>query len=298
MQIEPFYDKRSGTISYVVYDAATKDAIVIDPVLDYEPVGSKIWTESVDEVVDFIRNHDLTLHYIFETHAHADHLSGSQLVQQAFPDAKIGVGERITEVQRVFKTVFNLPPEFCTDGCQFDVLLSEERPVYAGSLEINSIFTPGHTPACVTFEIEDALFTGDVLFMPDVGTGRCDFPGGSAENMYDSVQKLYQRPDETRVFVGHDYPSGRDAAWESTIGEQKRTNIRIPASIPKADFVRYRNERDATLEAPRLLFQSIQVNVDAGKLPDPSSNQKRYLRIPINVFKPNPEDGDTTLQEV
>lgn len=299
MEIKAFYDTRTATISYVVFDKKTRDAVVIDPVLDYDPRASKTWTESADEIINFVRDNALKLGYILETHAHADHLSGSQIIQEAFPEAKIGVGERITEVQKVFKMIFNLPADFPTDGRQFDLLLSEETPLKVGSLEIETIFTPGHTPACATFKIEDAIFTGDALFMPDMGTGRCDFPGGSSHALYDSVQKLYKLPDETRVFVGHDYqPGGREVAWETTIGAQKADNIQIPAGRSREEFIKFRDTRDATLAAPQLLFQSVQVNVDAGRLPDPDHNEVRYLRIPVNVFKPDPETGDTTLEEV
>lgn len=299
MNIKAFYDERTSTLSYVVYDSATRDAVAIDPVLDYEPKSSKTWTESADELIAFVKDNDLNLHYILETHAHADHLSGSQIVQQAFSDAKIGVGERITKVQEVFKSVFDLPADFPTDGRQFDVLLSEDESLQVGSFCIDTIFTPGHTPACATYKIEDAIFVGDTLFMPDMGNGRCDFPGGSAEHMYDSIQKLYALPDATRVFVGHDYqPGGRELKYETTIGEQRANNIQIPADRSKEEYVKFRNERDAGLDAPRLLFQSVQVNVDAGKLPEPSGNEVRYLRIPVNVFKASRDDGETELGEV
>src|SRR5690554_226414 len=299
MEIKSFYDTRTSTLSYIVYDSASRDAVAIDPVLDYDPKSSKTWTESADALISFVKDNQLKLHYILETHAHADHLSGSQIVHQAFPDAKIGVGERITEVQKVFKEVFDLPADFPTDGRQFDVLLSEDTPLQVGSFSIETIFTPGHTPACVTFRIEDAIFTGDVLFMPDMGTGRCDFPGGSAEAMYQSVQKLYALPDDTHVFVGHDYqPGKRELKWETSIGEQKAKNIQIPAGRSREEFVKFRTERDAGLDASRLLFQSVQVNVDAGKLPEPSDNQVRYLRIPVNVFKPSRDTGQTRLDEI
>jgi glyoxylase-like metal-dependent hydrolase (beta-lactamase superfamily II) len=299
MNIKTFFDPRTWTFSYVVWDDQTRDAVVIDPVLDYEPKASKTWTESAEEVIDFIKGNELNLHYIMETHAHADHLSGSQVIKDAFPDAKIAIGERITEVQAVFKDVFDLPQDFPTDGRQFDVLLSEGQTLEAGSLEIDTIFTPGHTPACATYKIEDAIFTGDALFMPDMGTGRCDFPGGSSEDLYESIHKLYELPDDTRVFVGHDYkPGGRELAWETTIGEQKANNVQIPADRSKEEFVEYRDSRDATLEAPKLLFQSVQVNVDAGNLPEPSRNEVRYLRIPVNVFKPDTSEGETELDEV
>lgn len=299
MQIEAFFDARTSTLTYVVWDAETRDAVAIDPVLDYEPAASKTWTESVDQVVQFVRKHGLTLHYIMETHAHADHLSGSQLLKETFPEAKTVIGSRITEVQAVFKKVFDLPPDFPTDGRQFDILLENGSTLTAGALQIHTLFTPGHTPACATFRIEDALFTGDAIFMPDMGTGRCDFPAGSAEDLYDSItERIYTLPDATRMFVGHDYqPGGRPLQYETTVGEQKRSNKQLRADTPKADFVRFRTERDATLEAPRLLFQSVQVNVDAGRLPQPHDNQVRYLQIPINIFRPD-SDGEITERSV
>lgn len=299
MNIEPFYDERTSTVTYVVWDDATRDAIVIDPVLDYEPTGSKVWTESADEVVKFLRGHDLELRMILETHAHADHLSGSQILKDAYPEAKLAVGQRITEVQRVFKDVFDLPDDFPTDGRQFDRLLGDGERVDVGSLSFEVIFTPGHTPACATYKFGDAIFTGDALFMPDMGTGRCDFPAGSATDLYDSVQRLYALPDDTRVFVGHDYqPGGREIAWETTIGEQKRSNVQLKEGTTREEFVEFRTKRDKGLAAPRLLFQSVQVNVDAGALPKPADNQRRYLRIPINVFRPEPEPETMELGDV
>ena len=199
--------------------------------------------------------------------------------------AKIGIGAEIAAVQQVFKGIFNLPDDFATDGSQWDVLLREGQPLQAGSLTIEPIHTPGHTPACYSFLIRDALFTGDALFMPDSGTGRCDFPGGSAAQLYDSLQKLYALPDATRVFVGHDYqPDGRDVKFETTIGDSKASNIQLRADTTKEAFVAFRTKRDATLRPPRLIFQSLQVNADAGHLPAPDSNGRRYLRMPMNVF--------------
>jgi glyoxylase-like metal-dependent hydrolase (beta-lactamase superfamily II) len=196
--------------------------------------------------------------------------------------------------------VFDLPEDFATDGRQFDVLLQEGDTLRAGSVQVHTIFTPGHTPACATFKVGDAIFTGDALFMPDMGTGRCDFPGGSATDLYDSIQKLYALPDSTRVFVGHDYaPGGREYAWETTVGEQKAKNIQLAGSTSREDFVTMRTRRDKTLDAPRLLFQSVQVNIDAGRMPEPNANQTRYLRIPINVFKPVvTADARTTIDPV
>jgi len=289
VHVEAFFDDRTSTLTYVVFDPESHDAVVIDPVLDYEPRGSKIFTESVDRVIKYVRDNDLRVHLILETHAHADHLSGSQALRRAFPYAKTAIGARITEVQELFKERFDLPEDFPTDGRQFDMLLDDGETVEAGTLSLEVIPTPGHTPACVTYQIPYgeglAIFTGDALFMPDQGTGRCDFPGGSASDLYDSVTRLYELPAETRVFVGHDYqPGGRDVAWESTVAEQRASNVQLPADISKEDFIERRETRDASLDAPKLLFQSIQVNIDAGRLPEPGGNKTRYLKIPLNVF--------------
>lgn len=286
MQVKAFFDPRTFTVTYVVRDPATNDAIIIDPVLDYDPAASKVWAESVEQVIDYVRAEKLNVHYILETHAHADHLSGSQLLKRAFPQAKIAVGERITVVQQTFKTIFNLTEDFATDGSQFDRLLKDGEIVEAGSLKLEVIFTPGHTPACATYKIEDAIFTGDAIFMPDGGTGRCDFPAGSAKDLYHSISsKLYTLPDSTRVFVGHDYqPGGREVKWETTIGDEKQDNIQLKATTSEDEFIQFRAARDKTLAAPKLLFQSVQVNIDAGKMPKPSEDKKRYLKIPINVF--------------
>jgi glyoxylase-like metal-dependent hydrolase (beta-lactamase superfamily II) len=299
MEIKGFFDTRTYTITYVVFDEATRDAVIIDPVLDYDPVGSKIWTESVDVVLDFVKGKELNLHYILETHAHADHLSGAQKIKELYPNAKLGVGAKITKVQEVFKDVFDLPTDFPTDGRQFDLLLEDGQVMEAGSLSFKTIFTPGHTPACATYQFDDAIFTGDAMFMPDQGTGRCDFPAGSAEDLFESItQKIYTLPDTTRVFVGHDYqPGGRELKFETTVAAQKEANIQLPASRSREDFVRFRSERDAKLNEPKLLFQSVQVNVDAGKLPEPSDNEMRYLKIPLNVFRPEGE-GELELNKV
>lgn len=300
MEIKAFFDERTFTLTYVVFDPETRDAVVIDPVLDYDPAGSTTFTESVDEVAAFVNDNGLKLHYIMETHAHADHLSGSQALKRAFPEAQLAIGERITQVQRLFKEVFDLPAQFATDGRQFDRLLREGEEVQAGSLRFDVLFTPGHTPADATYRFGNTIFTGDSMFMPDFGTGRCDFPGGSARSQYDSiVNKLYKLPDETRVFVGHDYqPGGRELRYETTIGEEKRSNVQLPVGRDEEEFVRFRTERDATLSAPRLLFQSVQVNVDAGRLPDPNANGVRYLRIPVNLFRPEDMEGEIREGEI
>ncbi|HEX4925552.1 MAG TPA: MBL fold metallo-hydrolase [Bdellovibrionales bacterium] len=281
--VKAFFDKATWTLTYAVFDPATRDAVVIDPVWDYDPAVSKMSTDSVEAVFEFVRANELKVHYILETHAHADHVTGAQPLRDRLPGAKVAVGANIRDVQEVFKKVFNLEGGFATDGSQFDRLLSEGETIRAGSLEIKTLFTPGHTPACSSYVIGDSVFTGDALFMPDYGTGRCDFPAGSADALYTSVhEKLYKLPDETRVFVGHDYqPGGRPVAFESTIGEEKRKNIQLSEKTTRQEFVKFRTERDRTLSAPRLLLPSVQVNIDAGRLPRPENNGTRYLKIPV-----------------
>ncbi len=287
LHIETFFDERTYTLTYVVHDPETQDAVIIDPVLDFEPVGARIWTESVDRVLQYLQDQQLKLRLVLETHAHADHLSGAQRIKEACPSVKVGIGARITETQRTFKTLFDLPEDFATDGSQFDLLLEDGQAIQAGSLKIETMHTPGHTPACATYRIGDALFTGDALFMPDSGTGRCDFPGGSAEDIYESItERIYAQPDQTRVFVGHDYqPSGRELRFQTTVGEQKAHNYALNVNTSREDFLAFRTQRDSELRAPRLLFQSVQVNVAAGHLPENGQGQV-FLKIPVNVFKP------------
>jgi glyoxylase-like metal-dependent hydrolase (beta-lactamase superfamily II) len=291
-EVKAFFDPRTSTLTYVVWDATTRDAVVIDPVLDYDALSSSTWTESVDQVARFVREHALRLHYVLETHAHADHLSGSQLLRRRF-ETKVLIGERIREVQQTFKRIFDLDAGFPTDGSQFDRLVADGETLYAGSLAVGVIATPGHTPACVTYRIGDAIFSGDLLFMEDYGTGRCDFPRGSAEAMYDSVHKLYDLPDDTRVFVAHDYqPGGRDVRWQTTIGTSKRSNVQLNERTTREEFVDFRHRRDAGLPAPKLLFQSVQVNIDAGRLPAQHANGVRYLTLPLNFLRPANELGE------
>lgn len=280
METKAFFDPDTFTLTYVVYDPASCDALVIDPVLDYDLLASTTSTRSVEQVATFIRTLELRVHWVLETHAHADHLSGSQWLKQQF-GAKIAIGERIREVQATFKPVFDLPA-LATDGSQFDRLLADGEVLECGTLRVETIATPGHTPACVSFKIEDAVFTGDALFMHDYGTGRCDFPNGSAAALYDSVQRLYALPDDTRVFVGHDYqPGGRPVAWETTIGRSKAANPQLRATTTRAEFVAMREGRDKTLAPPRLLYPSVQVNIDAGRMPPAHANGRHYLTIPI-----------------
>lgn len=283
IQIQHFFDPATSTLTYVVHDPKTLDAVVIDPVWDYDPAASKLSTKSMDQVVAYIKENKLTPHYVMETHAHADHLSSSQLFKNIFPGIKVAIGERITEVQKIFKPVFNMPKDFNVFGADFDVLLKEGETLAAGSLKIKTFFTPGHTPACASYLIDDALFTGDAVFMPDSGTGRCDFPAGSAESLYDSVHgKIYNLPDSTRVFVGHDYqPNGRELKFETSVAEQKEKNIQLKAHTSKAEFVEFRTKRDATLSAPKLLLPSIQINIRAGHLPPPEDNGTSYIKLPL-----------------
>jgi len=292
MEIRAFFDEPTFTLTYLVWDPQTKDAVVIDPVLDYDPLASQTTTKSADELGEVIEALGLKLRWVLETHAHADHLSASQLLKRRH-EAPVAIGARIVEVQETFKGIFDLPEDFATDGSQFDRLLADGEVLEAGSLKVEVIGTPGHTPACVTFKIEDALFTGDALFMDDYGTGRCDFPRGSAEQLYDSVHgRLYQQPDETRVFVGHDYmPDGRALAYETTIGKSKANNPQLRGDTPRERFVEFRTKRDATLAPPRLIFQSVQVNADAGHLPKAHGNGIRYLRLPLNLFGPTDDLG-------
>lgn len=283
--VKEFFDEATWTLTYIVYDQETKDSIILDPVWDYDPAASKMSAKSAEKVLSFVAEHGLKVHYILETHAHADHVSGSQILKSKLPGTKVGIGAKITEVQKVFKNVFNLDPEFKTDGSQFDLLLEEGQVLTAGSLKIETIYTPGHTPACASYVIGDAVFTGDALFMPDYGTGRCDFPAGSSDELYTSVhEKLYNLPNHFRVFVGHDYlPNGRDLEFQSTIGEEKAMNIQLRQETSRAEFTEYRNKRDKSLAAPRLLLPSVQVNIDAGQLPMPEKNGARYLKIPIRT---------------
>lgn len=287
MKIEPLFDRRTWTVTYLVWDEASRDAVAIDPVLDYDPLRVRVYDESIQHLAGLVKRHELKLHWTLETHAHADHISASARLRDQL-GARIAIGQAITRVQGTFKGVFGLGDEFRTDGGQFDRLVQDGDVLEAGTLRIGVITTPGHTPACVTWHIGDALFTGDALFMPDSGTGRCDFPAGSAADLYTSIQKLYALPDTTRVFVGHDYqPGGRDFRCETTIGESKQANIQLKGHTDRESYIKFRTERDATLSPPNLIFPSIQCNIDAGNLPAPAGNGMRYLKLPMGVFGPN-----------
>lgn len=284
LKLKSFYDQATYTLTYVVFDEKSRDAIIIDPVMDYDPHSSTISYESVEKVLNFIKEKELNLSTILETHAHADHLSGAEEIKKRLPQVKTAIGEKITIVQKTFKSIFNLP-ELSTNGEQFDYLLKDGQKINFGSISVKVISTPGHTPACSSYLIEDMLFTGDTMFMPDGGTGRCDFPKGSAEDLYHSIhEKIYSLPDETRIFVGHDYqPGGRDLRYETTVGDSKENNIQLKQKTTKDEFLEFRNKRDATLNAPKLLLQSVQVNIDGGALPKAEDNKTAYLKMPLTI---------------
>lgn len=282
MKIQHFFDPDTFTLTYLVIDESTKDTVIIDPVLDFDPPSGLVKDKSIQEVLAYIKAKGLHIRAILETHAHADHLSSSQILKQNFPEAILGIGEKIKVVQEVFKAHFNLPFQK-TDGSQFDRLFKDFEEVSFGSLKMKALPTPGHTPACMSYQFGDAVFVGDSLFMPDSGTGRCDFPKGSAKDLYQSVGKtLYSLPDETRVFVGHDYsPGGREMRYQTTIGESKKSNIQLKGNTTEKDYIEFRTARDKTLKAPRLLLPSIQVNIAAGHLPEVEDNGKSYLKLPL-----------------
>lgn len=280
--VHAFFDEATNTITYLVREPQGRACAVIDSVLDFDYASGRTDTRSADAVIAFIRAQDLDLQWVLETHVHADHLSAAPDIQEAL-GGQIGIGDRITVVQETFGKVFNEGTRFARDGSQFDRLFRDGDALMIGQMRVDVMHTPGHTPACLTYVIGDAAFVGDTLFMPDFGTARCDFPGGSADVMYASVQRILALPDATRIFVGHDYkaPGRTDYAWESTVGAQKAQNIHI-SGRSQADFVALRQARDATLAMPRLIVPSLQINMRAGHLPEPEDNGTRYLKVPIN----------------
>lgn len=282
-RVEAFLDPDSETFSYVVYDQPGGNAAVIDPVLDYDPKSGRTATTGAQRLVDFIREQQLKIAWILETHAHADHLSAAPFVRDQV-GGKIGIGEHIREVQQIFRRVFNLEKNFLCDGSQFDHLFADGETFNVGELPGRVIFTPGHTPADMVWQIGDAVFVGDTLFMPDVGTARCDFPGGDAATLYRSIQKLLTLPGDTRLFMCHDYPPPErsDHRHETTVAEQRAHNIHVKKGISEAEFVAMREKRDATLDMPRLILPSIQINIRAGTMPPAEDNGISYLKIPIN----------------
>jgi glyoxylase-like metal-dependent hydrolase (beta-lactamase superfamily II) len=283
-QIESFYDQATGTVTHVVYDRPGGHAAIIDPVLGYEPKAGRIATAAADKVAAFVRSQTLTVQWILETHAHADHLSAAHYLQRGL-GGRIGIGAHIGTVQKVFKQIFNLGPEFVPDGSQFGYLFKDGERFRIGTLEAEALFVPGHTPADMAYKIEDAVFIGDTLFMPDVGTARCDFPGGDARTLYRSIHRLLALPDDTRLFMCHDYPPpGRAVSWECTVAEQRAGNVHVMDGVSEDAFVQMREARDAMLDMPVLILPAIQINIRAGALPAAEDNGVRYLKIPLDVL--------------
>lgn len=282
--VEGLFHEGTSTICYIVADPLTRRCAVIDTVLDFDPAAGRTTTTFADAVIARVRALGWETEWVLETHVHADHLSAAQHVKAGL-GGRIGIGEHIDEVQVSFAEIYNLGPGFRADGSQFDHLFADGEQFAIGSIHAKAIHTPGHTPACVTYVIGDAAFTGDTIFMPDFGTARCDFPGGSAERLYGSIRRILDLPAETRVFVGHDYaPDGRPHAWETTVAEQRAANKHVRDGISEEEFVRMRTERDAQLAMPGLLLPSIQVNIRGGRLPEPESNGASYLKLPLNRF--------------
>ena len=282
-RIQAFFDEPTSTVTYLVWDPATRQAAVIDPVLDYDHRSGKASTASADRVLDAARADDLTIAWVLETHAHADHLSAAPYIRQR-TNARVAIGEHIRDVQTIFRPVFNLD-DVSGDGSEFDRLLKDGETLQIGQLTMEVLHTPGHTPACVSYRIGDAVFVGDTLFMPDYGTARADFPGGSARTLYRSIQRLLALPPQTRIFLCHDYKApGRDSyAWETNVAEERARNVHVREGIDEEAFVAMRQQRDATLAAPTLLLPSIQVNIRAGQLPRAESNGVQYLKIPVRM---------------
>lgn len=281
----PVYDAETGTWSYVVFDPASRRAALVDPVLDFDPKAGRTGTASAEKLLAIVARERLSVQWILETHAHADHLSAGAWLKTQLDGARLAIGEGIVEVQRSFRRIFNLGKSFAVDGSQFDHLFANGEQFSLGAIDVKAIPVPGHTKDSLAYLIGDALFVGDSLFMPDGGTARCDFPGGDAAMLYRSIQRLYALPESTRVFVCHDYsPGGREPRCETSIGEQKRDNIHVRDGVSEAEFVALRTARDATLDMPTLILPAIQVNIRAGALPEPEDNGVRYLKLPIDAL--------------
>ena len=281
--VHAFFDPDTWSLTYIVQDPNSGSCAIVDPVLDYEAASGQTTTESADEVVAKVEAENLTVEWILETHVHADHLSAAPYLQKRL-GGRIGIGAHISEVQNIFGNLFNAEPEFQRDGSQFNQLFADGDTFAIGGLTVTAMHTPGHTPACMTYHIGDSLFVGDTLFMPDFGTARCDFPGGNARALYQSIQRLFTLPPETRIFMCHDYmPNGREMRYETTVGEQKKFNIHLHDGISEEEFVTMRSAKDKTLSMPALMLPSVQVNMRAGELPPPEDNGIRYLKIPLDA---------------
>lgn len=283
--VQQFFDEPTNTFSYVVQDPDSQACAILDSVLDFDYAAGRTDVRSADAIIDYIRSHDLTVEWILETHVHADHLSAAPYLHEQL-GGRTGIGSNITVVQKVFGKAFNAGTEFARDGSQFDRLFEEGDTFAIGQLEGRVLHTPGHTPACLTYVIGDAAFVGDTLFMPDFGTARCDFPGGDARTLYHSIQKVLSLPPETRLFMCHDYgaPGRDDFRFMTTVAEERKSNIHVHEGVTEEAFVAMRQERDATLDMPRLILPSVQVNMRAGHLPPAEDNDQVYLKIPINLF--------------
>ena len=283
LEIRPFFDEATKTVTYLVWDAGTRDGAVIDPVLDFDFASGVVDTRSAEQVLAAARAFGVKLLWALETHAHADHLSGAPFIKSR-TGAKIGIGEHIRDVQKIFRPIFNAT-DLNPDGSDFDHLFKDGERFRLGDLEVEVLHTPGHTPADISYRIEDAVFVGDTLFMPDYGTARADFPGGDARQLYRSIRRLLSLPPETRLFMCHDYKApGRDAyAWETTVAEQREKNVHIKEGVSEDDYVAMRQARDATLSAPTLLMPSIQVNIRAGRFPPAEANGVRYMMVPVKL---------------
>ncbi len=282
MVIQHFFDPATSTLTYVVHDE--RAGVVIDPVLDFEPASARTSWTSAEAVARYIDTRQLTIPFVIDTHAHADHLTGLTFFKTRY-GARTVTGRSVGEVQRRFRDIYNLAPDFPIDGRQFDVLLDEGQALEVGAFQVRAMHTPGHTPAHMSWQIDEAVFVGDTLFMPDYGTARCDFPGGSAEQLFDSIQRLYALPDTTRLFMCHDYqPGGRPMHFETTVAEQKAGNIQLSARTTKAEYEAFRTARDATLAAPPLILPTQQVNIRAGERPSAEANGVAYLKSPLNRF--------------
>lgn len=283
--IRSFFDEATFTVTHVVADPVTNRAAIVDSVLDYDPASGRTSTASADAVAEYVRSNDLRVDWILETHVHADHLTAAPYLKEKL-GGKIGIGAEIRTVQSVFGEIFNVETSFARDGRQFDRLFHDGDAFDVGSIAARVIHTPGHTPACVTYVIGDAAFVGDTLFMPDYGTARCDFPGGDARTLYRSIGRIFALPDETRLFMCHDYkaPGRAHFAWETTVGAERAGNIHVKRGVAEDDFVTMREARDKTLSMPRLILPSVQVNMRAGHLPPPEDNGTVYLKMPVNAF--------------
>jgi glyoxylase-like metal-dependent hydrolase (beta-lactamase superfamily II) len=286
LAIKCFFDEVTNTATYLIADNQAKECAIIDSVLNFDQSSGTTSTTLADNIIDYINDKKWQCRWILETHAHADHLTAAPYLKNKL-GGTTAIGHHIVDVQKTFKPIFDFESDFATDGHQFDQLLNEGDVLELGKFTIDVLHTPGHTPACITFIIDGAAFIGDTLFMPDYGTARCDFPGGSAEHLYDSIQKIFALPDDTRLFMGHDYKAkNRDIfAWESTVAEQKSQNIHINTNVSADEYVAFRNERDKGLAMPKLILPSVQVNIRAGHLPEAASNGVHYLKLPINAFK-------------